>query len=267
MAEQLLIAALMGLIEGITEFVPVSSTGHLIIVGELLGFAGPPGRVFEVVIQLGAISAVCWTYRNKLRWMAGGLFQQGEARHLAVILFVGFVPAAVIGAAGHHFIKTVLFSSYVVSVSLIVGGIVMLLIERMLPQPRILSINEIPVGSALRIGLWQALAMIPGVSRSGATIIGALVMRVERRAAAEFSFLLAIPTMLGAVIYDLSKNLDNLDPASGLLLATGFLTAFVAALGVVRTAIALVARYGFAPFGWYRIGVGILSLVIFSELM
>ena len=267
MTEQLLIAAFLGLVEGLTEFVPVSSTGHLIIVGELLGFSGPPGRVFEVMIQLGAISAVCWRYREKLLWMASGIFGDSAARHLALILFMGFIPAAIIGAAGHQFITTILFSSHVVSVSLVLGGIGMLLVERAIPEPRFLSIGQISVGSALRIGLWQTLAMVPGVSRSGATIIGALLMRVERRAAAEFSFLLAIPTMLGAATYDLSKNLDNFDASSALLLATGFITAFAAALGVMRIAIALVGRYGFAPFGWYRIGIGVLSLLVFSEFL
>ncbi|WP_029010656.1 undecaprenyl-diphosphate phosphatase [Azospirillum halopraeferens] len=261
MAEQLLQAALLGIVEGLTEFIPVSSTGHLILVIEILGFAGPPGRVFEVAIQLGAILAVCLIYFGRLWRVTMGL-GGGDPRawRFVLAILLGFLPAAVLGVLLHGFIKAVLFHPTVVCVALILGGIAILVIERFLSHPRYHEIERFPASLALKIGLFQSIAMIPGVSRSGATILGALLMGVDRRTAAEFSFFLAIPTMLGATVLDLYKNWEHLNTDDALLIGVGFVTAFLAAAVVVRTLVDFVGRYGFAPFGWYRIALGSLML-------
>jgi undecaprenyl-diphosphatase len=258
----LLSAILLGIAEGLTEFIPVSSTGHLILLGDLLGFRGPPGKLFEIVIQLGAILAVCWVYRAKLLHMALHFPTDAEARQLLINCVVAFLPAAVIGAVLHDFIKAVLFSPWVVSVSLVVGGLAILAIERLRPESRIDDLGRLPARTALAIGLCQTVAMIPGVSRSGATIMGALLLGVGRRAATEFSFFLAIPTMLGATAYDLFANWHNLDNDALILLSVGFATALVAGMAVVRSLTGFVSRNGFAPFGWYRIVVGSLMLIL-----
>ena len=255
---------LLGVLEGLTEFIPVSSTGHLILMEAVLGFEGPPGRVFEIAIQLGAILAVVVLYFRRLLDVLLGLRHDPAAHHFAVAILLAFLPAAAIGVVAHGFIKAVLFSPWVVAVSLIVGGIAILLIERSRPQPRIHDIAQLPLGRALAIGFVQCLAMVPGVSRSGATIMGALLLGVDRRTAAEFSFFLAIPTMFGATVYDLYKNRAGLNLDGGLLIAVGFIAAFLAALLVVRALIGFVARHGFAPFAWYRIALGVLALVLLS---
>ena len=195
---------LIGVVEGLTEFLPVSSTGHIILAEELLQFQGPPGKVFEIVIQLGAILAVCFLYRQKL-WTTGlgVLRRERPALRFATAIVVAFLPAAVIGVVAHKYIKTVLFSPWVVAVALIVGGIAILLIERFAQRPRMKTVDEIDLKTALLIGLCQCLAMVPGVSRAGSTIMGARVFRVDRAAATEFSFFLAIPTMIGASVYEL----------------------------------------------------------------
>ena len=265
MDESTLISALvMGVVEGLTEFLPVSSTGHLILLGDLIGFQGPPGRLFEVVIQLGAILAVCVVYFQRLLNIAVSLPSSPEARRFVLAILLAFLPAAVIGVFAHGFIKSVLFNPYVVSVALIVGGAAILMIERNLPNPRHFEVEAFSPRLALGIGFVQTLAMIPGVSRSGATILGALMMGVERRTAAEFSFFLAIPTMLGAVVYDTYKNYSTLTSDGSLIIAVGFIAAFVAGLLVVRSLVAFVGRYGFSPFGWYRIVVGVVMLAILS---
>lgn len=257
-------ALILGLIEGLTEFIPVSSTGHLILVVDLLGFQGPEGRVFEVVIQLGAILAVCVVYFQRLLRMVLGLpFHQGARRFAAAIL-IAFLPAALVGVLAHSFIKSVLFSPWVVSVALILGGVAILAIERLSIRPRHHEIEAFPLRLALGIGILQCLAMIPGVSRSGATIMGALLLGVERRAAAEFSFLLAIPTMLGAATYDLYKNWSHLGVEDGTLIAVGFVAAFFAGLLVVKLVLGFISRFGFTPFGWYRIAVGGAMLALLS---
>jgi undecaprenyl-diphosphatase len=265
MDESTLISALvMGVVEGLTEFIPVSSTGHLILLDDLLGFQGPPGRLFEVVIQLGAILAICVVYFQRLLNIVVSLPSSPEARRFALAIILAFLPAAVIGVLAHGFIKSVLFSPYVVCTFLIVGGIAILWIERNLPRPRHFEVEAFSPRLALGIGLVQTLAMIPGVSRSGATILGALLMGVERRTAAEFSFFLAIPTMLGAVVYDTYKNFATLTSDGSLVIAVGFIAAFLAGLLVVRSLVAFVGRYGFAPFGWYRIVLGVVMLVFMS---
>lgn len=260
--ETFLQALLLGVVEGLTEFIPVSSTGHLILLVDLMGFQGPPGKVFEIVIQLGAILAVCWIYRGRLLGAALGAAREPAARHFIRNILVAFLPAMVIGAAAHGFIKGVLFSPWVVSTTLIVGGFAIIAIERTLKKPHHHEVENFSWGLALRIGLFQCLAMIPGVSRSGASIMGALLLRVDRRAATEFSFFLAIPTMLAATVYDLYKNWAVLDFGNTSLIAAGFIAAFLTAMVVVRAAIAFISRHGFVPFAWYRIGVGSIMLAL-----
>jgi undecaprenyl-diphosphatase len=255
-------AILLGVVEGLTEFIPVSSTGHLILLVDLIGFSGPPGKVFEIAIQLGAILAVCWLYRAKLAGVALGLFSGGDDLRFACNVLLAFLPAALIGFFAHSFIKGVLFNPYVVAVMLIVGGLVILLVERHVKMPHHHSIERFPAALAVAIGFCQAVAMIPGVSRSGATIVGALLLRVDRRTATEFSFFLAIPTMLAATVYDLWMNRGGLTDAGLLIIAVGFITAFAAAMLVVRVVVDFISRRGFTPFAWYRIAVGFLMLVI-----
>jgi undecaprenyl-diphosphatase len=257
-------AVILGLVEGLTEFLPVSSTGHLILLGDLLGFQGPEGKVFEVVIQFGAILAVCIVYFQRLLKVALGIPHDPGARRFVIAVLLAFLPAVAIGVVARDFIKTVLFNPWVVSWALILGGVAILWIERRAWEPRHFKIEQFPVRLALGIGFIQCLAMIPGVSRSGATILGGLLLGVERKTAMEFSFFLAIPTMLGAGTYDLYKSWGNLSSNDALLIAVGFTAAFVAALIVVRSVLAFIGRYGFTPFGWYRIALGSLMLGILA---
>ena len=255
---------LLGVLEGLTEFIPVSSTGHLILMEAVLGFEGPPGRVFEIAIQLGAILAVVVLYFSRLFAVLLGLPRDPASRHFAIAVGLAFLPAALVGVLAHGYIKSVLFSPWVVAVSLIVGGVAILLIERARPVARIHAVEQLPFGRALAIGAVQCLAMIPGVSRSGATIMGALLLGVDRRTAAEFSFFLAIPTMIGATVYDLYKNRAVLTLDAGLVIGLGFVAAFIAAMLVVRALVGFVSRHGFAPFAWYRIALGMLALILLS---
>ncbi|HVM86509.1 MAG TPA: undecaprenyl-diphosphate phosphatase [Candidatus Binatia bacterium] len=252
-----LTALILGAIEGFTEFLPISSTGHLILAGDLLGFQSDLGKVFEVVIQLGAILAVVVFSFGRLWQVLVGLPTDPGARRFALAVIIAFLPAAVLGAIFHDFIKTVLFSPWVVVISLVVGGILILLIERMAPRPRHRSIEGLPLRTALGIGFCQAIAMIPGVSRAGATILGGEMLGVDRRIATEFSFYLAIPTMLGATVLDLFKARAELTTNGVGLIALGFITAFVVAIPVVRGLVGFVGRFGLVPFAWYRIVIGI----------
>ncbi len=256
-------ASILGLVEGLTEFLPVSSTGHMILFDDLLGFNGPPGHVFDVVIQLGAILAICVVYFSRLWCVLIGLRDDPRAWRFVTAVLLAFLPSAVLGAALHGYIKAVLFNPTVVCVSLIIGGVVILLVERILPTPRYHEIERFTPPLALKIGLFQCLALVPGVSRSGATILGALMLGVDRRTAAEFSFFLAIPTMFGATAYDLYKNWGHINSDSAALIGVGFVVAFVSALVVVKLFVDFIGRYGFAPFGWYRIvaGAAILGLL------
>jgi undecaprenyl-diphosphatase len=256
----LLEAAFLGVVEGLTEFLPVSSTGHLILLDDLLGFEGPPGKVFEIVIQLGAILAVCWVYRQRLFDVLVGLPSERGAQRFILNVLLAFLPAAAIGVIAYPFIKQVLFSTWVVAITLVLGGIAIIVIERLVPQDRHAEVEALPWRTALWIGIFQCIAMIPGVSRSGATIMGALLLGVERRTAAEFSFFLAIPTMFAATVYDLYKNRAVLTFDNSLIIVVGFVLAFVSALFVVRTFIGFVGRHGFVPFAVYRIVVGLLML-------
>jgi undecaprenyl-diphosphatase len=254
---------LIGIVEGLTEFLPVSSTGHIILAEEVLHFEGPPGKVFDIVIQLGAILAVCVLYRAKI-WstITGVVRREPIAIRFASAVIVGFLPAAIVGVAAYKYIKVLLLSPTVVAVALIVGGIAILLIERYAERPRTKSLDDIGFRTALFVGICQCLAMIPGVSRSGATIMGARVLRVDRATAAEFSFFLAIPTMLGASVYDLYKNWSTLDWHGTGLIAVGFLAAFVSALFVVHPFVRFISRHGFGAFAWYRIVLGALALAL-----
>jgi len=256
--------ALIGIVEGLTEFLPVSTTGHLILVIDLLGFRGPNGHVFEIAIQVGAILAICVIYWQRLWRVARNAATDPGARRFIQAVLLGFLPAAVIGVFAGGFIKSVLFSPWVVAVSLIVGGVVILVVERLKPEPRFFDTEAFPVPLALGIGLCQAVAMIPGVSRSGATIMGAMALGVERRAAAEFSFFLAIPTLVGATAYDLYKNRHDLSLDDATLIAVGFLFAFLSAWVVVRPFVAFISRHGFDVFGWYRTVVGVVIIGVLS---
>lgn len=257
-------AFLMGLVEAATEFLPVSSTGHLILAGEMLGFEGPPGHVFEVVIQLGAILAICVLYFNRLFKVLVDLPRDRGAQHFVTVNLVAFIPAMIAGLLLHDFIKEVLFSPVVVCAMLVLGGFAILYIERRRAgAPTLHSVEAVPARTALYIGLVQCLSLVPGVSRSGATIMGALCFGLDRKTAAEFSFFQAIPIMLGATTLDLWKARDVLD-ASGLgVIAVGFVTSFVGAMIVVRWMMGFITRHGFTPFAWYRIGVGIAGLTYF----
>ena len=256
-------ALLIGVLEGLTEFLPVSSTGHIILAEEVLNFQGPPGKVFEIVIQLGAILAVCFLYRAKIWATASGVLRREKsAVRFAGAIFVAFLPAVVVGVVAHKYIKAALFDPMVVAVALIVGGIAILLIERYAQRPRIKALGEIDLKTALLIGFCQCLAMVPGVSRAGATIMGARAFRVDRATAAEFSFFLAMPTMLGAVVYDLYKNWATLTWDHGGIIALGFAAAFVSAMMVVGAFVRFISRHGFAVFAWYRIALGALALAL-----
>jgi undecaprenyl-diphosphatase len=257
----LLKAIVIGIVEGLTEFLPISSTGHIILAEQLLHFEGPAGKVFEIVIQLGAILAVCVLYYAKIFATVGGVIRRDPvSMRFATAVIVAFLPAVVIGVVLHKYIKALLDKPIVVAVSLIVGGIVILIIERYAQRPRVKSVDDIDWKTALFIGFCQCLAMIPGVSRSGATIMGARALRVDRATSAEFSFFLAIPTMIGAALYDLFKNWSTLDWHGSGLIAIGFVTAFLSALVVVKPFVRFVGRHGFGVFAWYRIAVGALAL-------
>jgi undecaprenyl-diphosphatase len=257
-----LIAALLGVIEGLTEFLPVSSTGHLILFIDLLGFQAPPGRTFEVMIQLGAILALVLIYFRKLWGTVIGLPVDPAARRFALVISLAFLPAMVLGALLHGFIKEKLFSPTVVASALIVGGIAIMVVEQIAKSERFKSVDDVPPTTGFLVGLAQCLALIPGMSRSGATIIGGLLLGLERRTAAEFSFFLSIPTMTAAFVYDLYKNRAELSFDDAGLIATGFIAAFVAALLVVKPFLAIVSRVGFAPFAFYRIALGVFVLTL-----
>jgi undecaprenyl-diphosphatase len=259
--ENTLTAAFLGLLEGLTEFLPVSSTGHLLLAGHFLGFESK-GRTFEVVVQLGAILALTSVYAALILRLVLRARHEEAARRSIVSILLAFFPAVVIGFLAHDFIKTVLFETpMLIAVMLILGGIVLLVIDRIAPTPVHHDALALPFGKSLAIGFCQCVAMIPGVSRSGATIVGALLMGVEKRAAAEFSFLLSLPTMGAAVAYDLFKNRDVLDFGAVWDIAVGFAVAFVTAVLVVRWVLNYISRNGYALFGWWRIIVGTAALV------
>ena len=251
---------LLGFLEGLTEFIPVSSTGHLLLAGHFLGFDSP-GKTFEVLIQLGAILAILSVYCAKLLKMLVDLPSDPRTRRFVLSILLAFLPAAVVGALAHDFIKTVLFESPVlVCVTLIIGGVILLYVDRLKLQPIYSDVMDYPPSLAFKIGLCQCLAMIPGVSRSGATIVGSLLMGTDKRSAAEFSFFLAMPTMAGAFAYDLYKNWSVLEPGTVTSIVIGFIAAFFVAVVVVRFLLDYVSHYGFGLFAWWRIIVGCVGL-------
>ncbi|MFZ1682202.1 MAG: undecaprenyl-diphosphate phosphatase [Rhizobiaceae bacterium] len=262
MADQTMLdAAILGTLEGLTEFIPVSSTGHILLAGHFLGFKST-GKAFEVLIQLGAILAILSVYAAKIWAILTTLTTSAQTRRFVLGIIVAFLPAAVIGVLAHGFIKTVLFETpWLICTTLVLGGFILLWIDRLPLTPRHVSVYDYPVGLAFRIGLFQCLAMIPGVSRSGSTIAGALLMGADKRSAAEFSFFLAMPTMAGAFAYDLFKNRDALTAADLPIIVTGFLFAFVAAVFVVRGLLDFVSRRGFSFFAWWRIAVGLAGFL------
>ncbi len=260
-AHNLIDVIILGIVEGVTEFLPVSSTGHLILATRLLGFDPDAWKLFNVVIQLGAILAIVVLYwRTFAAVLAGLVARRRDALRFVRNVVLGFLPAGVIGLALHKQIEALLGRAEVVAVALIVGGVAILIIERLAKRATVHGVAAIPMRTALGIGLAQCLAMVPGVSRSGATIMGALSLGVERRTAAEFSFFLAIPTMLGATVLELWKNRGLLNPGEVHDIAIGFVVAFVVAVIVVRAFVAVISRYGFAPFAWYRIVAGAVAL-------
>jgi undecaprenyl-diphosphatase len=253
----LLVAALLGIIQGLTEFLPVSSTAHLLIGARLLSYEDP-GGVFTVMIQLGSILAVMWLYRAKIIRIVRGLPSDPDARHFALMIFIAFLPAVFAGALLADYVTSVLYESpKVFATTFLVGGVVMLLVERYRPVPTVLDADRTPIVRALAIGACQVLAMIPGVSRSGATIVGGMLMGLDRAAAAEFSFFLAMPTMTAAFVHSLLKVRHHLAAERAVEISIGFVMAFVASALVVRPFLAVVRRVGFVPFAWYRIVLGI----------
>lgn len=262
MDQSLFDVVLLGIIEGLTEFLPVSSTGHLILASELLGFTGPAELAFKIAIQLGAILAVLVAYRKRFAGVIGGLFRREPgATAFTRNIALGFVPALVVGVFAYEAIKVMLETPVVVAVALIVGGVAILVIERLAMAGRFASVEAIPGRTAFAVGIGQCVAMVPGVSRSGATIMFGLLAGLDRRTAAEYSFFLAVPTMTAATAYALYKNRDALGGGDLAAIGIGFAVAFVVALAVVRGFVAIVGRYGFAPFAWYRIIVGTVALM------
>ena len=256
----LLIALVLGIVEGLTEFLPVSSTGHLIIIGDLLGYNDDTSKVFKIVIQLAAILAVCWDYRERLIKVAGGLGSEPAAQRFVWLLFIGFLPAAILGLMFHSTIKGLLFNPITVATALVVGGLIILYVEKRAYHPRINDVDDMRWTDALKVGFAQALAMIPGTSRSGATIMGGLIFGLSRKTAAEFSFFLAIPTMFAATAYDLYKNWALLRLEDLPVFAVGFVASFVAAMWAVKSFIKFISNHTFIVFAWYRIVFGIFVL-------
>jgi undecaprenyl-diphosphatase len=265
-------AIIMGIVEGLTEFLPISSTGHLILAGNLLDFSSPvftkeKTDVFEIVIQAGAILAVCWEYRLRIVSVLGGMFSERKARRLVVNLIVAFLPAAVLGVLFSKAIKAELFSAAPVAIAFIVGGLIILWVERRHARlgdgraVRVETVDDMTVLDAFKVGIAQMFALIPGTSRSGATIIGGMLFGLSRTAATEFSFFLAIPTLFGATVYSLYKARGLLDSADAPLFTVGTVAAFISAFLCVRWLLRYISSHDFTVFAWYRIAFGIVILV------
>jgi undecaprenyl-diphosphatase len=261
-AEPLIKAALLGLVEGVTEFIPVSSTGHLILASHWLGETGEAGKTFDIFIQLGAILAIVWLYRERLVHAVAAAGRDEPSRRFLLNLLIAFLPAAIVGFLAHDWIKATLFTPVVVALALVIGGVLILLIERLRPVERVAEVGEVRPATALGIGLAQVLSLVPGTSRSGATIMGGYALGLSRRAATEFSFFLSIPVMFAATLFDLLKSRGALSAADAPVFAVGFVTAFASALIVVRAFLGYVSRHSFAAFAWYRIVVGLLLLLV-----
>jgi len=255
-------AALLGIVEGLTEYIPVSSTGHLLLLDHFFGFSDEEfGNTFAVLIQLGAILALLSIYFAKLLNIATGMWHDAKPRRFVIGVLVAFLPAAVIGALGHNFIKTVLFNPWIVCFTLIAGGAVLLYVDSLDLRPRYKDATGFPLPTYFMIGICQCLAMIPGVSRSGATIVSAMLLGADRRSAAEFSFYLAMPTMAGAFAYDLYKSGAHLSTDNIVVIAVGFIMSFVCGWIVVKRLLDYVSGHGFDLFAWWRVIVGTLGLI------
>jgi undecaprenyl-diphosphatase len=262
MTFDLIKAFILGIVEGLTEFIPVSSTGHLLLMQRFFGFADDEfGKTFAILIQFGAILALLSIYFVRLWQLAIGFFVDAQARRFVFGILLSFLPAAVVGALAHDFIKAVLFNDWIVCFTLIAGGAVLLWIDMLDIQPRYRESNTYTMPMYFWIGVCQCFAMIPGVSRSGATIVGAMLLGADRRSAAEFSFWLAMPTMAGAFAYDLYKSHGQMSSGNLLIVAVGFVVSFICAWIVVKTFLGYVQRHGFALFAWWRVIVGSLGLV------
>jgi undecaprenyl-diphosphatase len=262
MTLDLIKAIVLGVIEGLTEFIPVSSTGHLLLMQRFFGFADEEfGKTFAILIQFGAILALLSIYFFKLSRLAIGFFTDPAARRFIFGVLLAFLPAAVVGALAHDFIKAVLFNDWIICFTLIAGGAVLLWIDMMNLAPRHTDVMTYTLPMYLWIGVIQCVSMIPGVSRSGATIVGAMLLGADRRSAAEFSFWLAMPTMAGAFVYDLYKSQAQMTSGNTLIIAIGFAVSFVSAWIVVKTFLGYVQRHGFALFAWWRVVVGLIGLV------
>jgi undecaprenyl-diphosphatase len=255
-------AAVLGLVEGTTEFIPVSSTGHLIVVSDWLELRDERAKTFDIFIQLGAILAIVWLYRHRLTRAVVSARRDVPSRRFLSNLLLGFLPAAVVGLLTHDWIKAHLFNSTLVAVALVVGGALILIIERWSPAPTVLDVNDLGPPTALGIGVAQVLSLVPGTSRSGATIMGGYVLGLSRIAATEFSFFLAIPVMLAATGFELLKSWSSLMPSDAPMFAVGFVVSFISALVVVRAFLAYVSAHSFAVFAWYRILFGALLLAL-----
>jgi len=259
-----LVSLILGVVEGLTEFLPVSSTGHLIVAGSLLGYTGEQAKVFEIVIQAGAILAVCWEYRARLLAVVAGLPRSRDAQRFVLNLLIAFLPAAILGLLFSKFIKSRLFAPVPVALAFIIGALIILWVERRQQRApatiRIDHVDAIRWPDALKIGIAQAFALIPGTSRSGATIIGGMLFGLSRPAATEFSFFLAIPTLLAACAYEFVRNRALLSSADLTTFGIGFVAAFVSAFLCVRWLIRYVSRHDFVPFAWYRIAFGLVIL-------
>jgi undecaprenyl-diphosphatase len=264
----LLVALILGIVEGLTEFLPISSTGHLIVTGSLLGYTGEQAKVFEIVIQAGAILAVCWEFRARLLRVARGVLRDPGANRFIINLLIAFMPAAILGLLFGKLIKASLFAPVPVAIAFVAGALVILWAERrqrLRPHTiRIDDVDDMTWRDALKIGCAQAFALIPGTSRSGATIIGGMLFGLSRRAATEFSFFLAIPTLLAACVYEAVKNRHLLSMTDAPAFGVGFVAAFVSAFLCVRWLLRYVSQHDFTPFAWYRIAFGIVILLTAS---
>lgn len=265
-------AFILGIVEGLTEFLPISSTGHLIIAGDILNFDGPEVNTFSIAIQAGAIFAVCWFYRVKLWNILVHLFEHGKDQRLAINIVVAFIPAAILGVIFADMIEELLFNAVTVAIALVVGGLIIFWIENLHAKrtysPRVQTMDDMTIKDAFLVGCMQCIAMIPGTSRSGSTIIGGLVLGLSRKAATEFSFFLAIPTIFGATVYSLAKIFLKVSAEHSFIWTTnmtlgftiGFIVSFISALVVIKWLLGYVSSNDFKPFGWYRIIFGIIIL-------
>jgi undecaprenyl-diphosphatase len=253
-------ALILGVVEGLTEFLPISSTGHLIVVGDLLDFNGETATAFKIIIQLGAILAVMWEFRQRIFGVVRGLPSEPQAQRFTFNLLLAFIPAVILGLAFADLIEHWLFNPITVATALIIGGIVMIWAEKREHEIKAETVDNMTWSLALKVGFAQCLALIPGTSRSGATIIGGLVFGLSRKAATEFSFFLAMPTMVAATVYSLFKYRDILQLSDLPTFAIGFVTTFVVAMFTVRALLKFIANHSYAVFAWYRIGFGLLIL-------